>query len=543
MGHVDLAGVGVTLDDGRQLLADVSFRVGDGDVVALIGANGSGKSTLMRLIAGDQQPTDGAIVSSGGLGVMPQFIGDRSDRTVRELLLAAAPARVREAGAALTRTEAAMAAAPEDESEQIAYANALTAWGDAGGYEAEVLWDGCCRAALGLGYDEAATRSVETLSGGEQKRLVLNALLRGPDEVLLLDEPDNYLDVPGKRWLEERILETAKTVLYITHDRELLARTAKRIITLEAGTAWTHGGPYATYEDARRERRERLEELHRRWREEHERLKELVRTLRQQATLSDAMASRYRAMQTRLAKFEEKGPPPDIPRSQRVRMRLHGGRTGERVVICEGLAIPGLVRPFDAEFFYRERIGVLGPNGTGKSHLVRLFATLNDPGGPAVEHTGSCRLGARVVPGHFAQTHAHPEWQGRRVVDLITDRSVELSRAMGLLDRYELRSAAEQRFETLSGGQQARLQVLMLEVSDATLLLLDEPTDNLDVASAEALEGALEEFDGTVLAVTHDRWFARTLDRFMIVADDGTVTLTPDPVWEPADAVSGAAAR
>ena len=130
----------------------------------------------------------------------------------------------------------------DDTPTQMAYAQALADWGDAGGYEAEVTWDVCCTEALGTPWIRAQWREVRTLSGGEQKRLVLEALLRGPDEVLLLDEPDNYLDVPGKRWLEIALRETPKTVLYVSHDRELLAQTATRVVTLEGGTAWTHGG-------------------------------------------------------------------------------------------------------------------------------------------------------------------------------------------------------------------------------------------------------------------------------------------------------------
>ena len=143
----------------------------------------------------------------------------------------------------------------DDEKTQLAYAQAVADWGEVGGYDAEVLWDVCTTAALGIPFDRCRWREVKTLSGGEQKRLVLEALLRGPDEVLMLDEPDNYLDVPGKRWLEDQLRSTEKTVLYISHDRELLANTATRIVTVELGaagnTAWTHGGGFRTYHEAR----------------------------------------------------------------------------------------------------------------------------------------------------------------------------------------------------------------------------------------------------------------------------------------------------
>jgi len=535
VGYVDVAHVSVVLPDGRSLLDDVNFRVGEGATVALVGANGAGKSTLLRIIAGDQVPAAGSVARAGGLGVMRQFIGSVTDgTTVRELLLGLAPEPLRVAGERLERAEWAVAER-DDEASQLRYAHALTAWGDAGGYDAEVLWDTVTVAALGLPLDAVQHRMVHTLSGGEQKRLALEALLRGPDEVLLLDEPDNFLDVPGKRWLEEQLRATAKTVLYVSHDREVLARTADRVVTVEARTAWTHGGGFGSYHEARAARLERLDELHRRWDEEHQRLRELVITLREQAKRSDAMAPKYRAMVTRLERFEAAGPPPERPKEQNVTMRLRGGRTGVRVLQAAGLTLAGadgvaLTKPFDLDLFYGERVAVLGPNGTGKSHFLRLLAA--EP----IIHSGQWKIGARVLPGMFAQLHQHPELAGRTLVEILgrgegRRNGVDRGRAIAALRRYELHQQADQSFDTLSGGQQARLQILLLELSGATMLLLDEPTDNLDVVSADALEEGLAGYDGTVLAVTHDRWFARSFDRYIVFGADGTVTETPEPTW------------
>ena len=536
VGYLDVQSVRHQLSDGRVLLDELNFRVGEGSKAALVGANGAGKTTLLRLIAGDLPIQQGSVAKSGGLGVMRQFIGSvRDDTTVQEFLIGLSSPAIGQAWATLTAAELALMEV-DDERTQLRYAHALTGWGDAGGYSAEVLWDTVTVAALGVEYDRCKYRELATLSGGEQKRLALEALLRGPAEVLLLDEPDNYLDVPGKQWLEERLTSTSKTVLFVSHDRELLARVADRVITVEGGTAWVHGGGFASYHEARRHRHERMAELRRRWEEEHARLKELVRTLQQQAKISPDMASRYRAMQTRLAKFEAAGPPPDKPVEQNVSMRLRGGRTGVRAVIAEELELTGLMQPFSLEIYYGERVAVLGSNGAGKSHFLRLL------GGEQVRYNGGFRLGARVVPGLFAQTHQHPEWQDRTLVDLLWHGEpgrpgVDRGRAMAALRRYELHGQADQSFGTLSGGQQARFQILLLELSGSTLLLLDEPTDNLDVLSAEALEEALEAFDGTVLAVTHDRWFARTFDRFLLFGSDGRVVETPEPVFDAARVV------
>ncbi|GAB3970224.1 ABC-F family ATP-binding cassette domain-containing protein [Streptomyces sparsus] len=531
MGHVEAAHLEFVLPDGRVLLDDVSFRVGEGASVALVGANGAGKTTLLRLIAGELTADGGSVTVSGGLGVMPQFVGSvRDERSVRDLLVSVAPPRIRAAAQAVDAAELALMER-DDEAAQMGYAQALADWAEAQGYEAETRWDMCTMAALGVPYEKAQWRQVRTLSGGEQKRLVLESLLRGSDEVLLLDEPDNYLDVPGKRWLEERLRETKKTVLFISHDRELLARSAEKIISVEPGPAgsdvWVHGGGFATYHDARRERFARFEELRRRWDEKHAQLKQLVNTLKNKAAFNDGLASRYQAAQTRLRKFEEAGPPQEPPREQEITMRLRGGRTGVRAVTCTDLELTGLMKPFTLEVYYGERVAVLGSNGSGKSHFLRLLA------GEDVAHSGAWKLGARVVPGHFAQTHAHPELAGRTLLDILwTEHAKDRGQAMAALRRYELDRQAEQPFDRLSGGQQARLQILLLELAGTTALLLDEPTDNLDLESAEALQTGLEAYEGTVLAVTHDRWFARGFDRYLLFGADGRVRETPEPVWD-----------
>jgi ATPase subunit of ABC transporter with duplicated ATPase domains len=546
MGYVDVAGAGFVLPDGRELFADVSFRVGEGAKVALVGPNGAGKTTLLRMVAGDLPVQAGTIARAGGLGVMRQFIGMiGDDRTLADLALSLVAPPLREAGARLERAAAALG---ESEKSQIAYANALAHWGEAGGYDAEVLFDTVAVAILDRPWEDVKHRPVRTLSGGQQKRFALDLLLRGADEVLLLDEPDNFLDVPGKRWLEGRLRESPKSVLFVSHDRELLAQTADRVVAVEGGSAWTHPGGFASWHDARADRHERLLELRRRWDEEHEKLRDLVLTLKQKATYNDGMASRYHAAQTRLRKFEEAGPPPLPPKDQSLRMNLRGGRTGKRAVMCEQLELENLTFPFDLEIWYGDRVAVLGANGTGKSHFLRLLAAGgtepdvdNKPvdGAPLshVAHAGKARLGARVRPGHFSQTHDRPELLDRTLVEILwrgDDHRSGMDRAgaMKALNRYELAAQGDQTFGTLSGGQQARFLVLLLELSGATVLLLDEPTDNLDLASAEALEEGLKAFEGTVFAVTHDRWFTRSFDRFVLFQGDGEVVETPEPVWD-----------
>jgi sulfate-transporting ATPase len=556
VGYVDVAGVGHALPDGRVLFSDVSFRVGEGAKVALVGPNGAGKTTLLRMVAGDLPVREGSIARAGGLGVMRQFIGTITDsRTLTDFALSLAPPDLQAAGERLAAAERALHAAEARgrlgsvaQRAQLRYADALTAWGEAGGYDAEVLFDTVSTVVLDKPWESTHDRLISTLSGGEQKRFALELLLRGPEEVLLLDEPDNFLDVPAKRWLEARLRACAKSVLYVSHDRELLAQTADQVVAVEGGSAWVHGGGFASWHDARAARHERLDELRRRWDEEHAKLRELMLMYKQKASYNSGMASRYQAAQTRLRKFEEAGPPPLPPRDQDIRVRLTGARTGRRAVICERLELEGLTYPFDLEVWYGDRVAVLGGNGTGKSHFLRLLARGgSDPHESPVDgvklapvaHAGVARLGARVRAGHFSQTHDRPDLADRSLVDVLwrgDEHRAGLDRqaAMGALSRYELAAAGDQRFGTLSGGQQARFLVLLLELSGATLLLLDEPTDNLDLASAEALEDGLASYRGTVLAVTHDRWFTRSFDRFVLFRGDGEVVETAEPVWDAA---------
>jgi ATPase subunit of ABC transporter with duplicated ATPase domains len=518
VGSIRVDGLGWKLPSGEELFRDVSFSVGAGDRVALVGANGVGKTSLLRIVTGEQAPTSGTVSIDGRLGVMRQLVGMGDGREggpddVRGLLMSLAPQRIGAAAVRLRRAEERL------DTDPMRYADALTAWGDVGGYDIEVAWDEACGRSLGADFRDVADRTLRTLSGGEQKRLALEYLLRSEDDVLVLDEPDNFLDVPAKRWLERELNTSRKTVLFVSHDRELLAASANKIVTIEASGAWTHGGGFATYDDAKRAHDERRAHDTALFDQERERLEEIVAEMRRRAKISEKFAPRLRASESRLRQFLEKNERPPEVRDQRIDVRLRGARTGKRAVVLERFELSGLTEPLDTELWYGERIAVLGPNGAGKSHFLRLLA-----GDASVQHSGVWRLGANVVPGLFHQTHEHPEWSGRTLVEILHDHDVVLAPAMGMLRRYEIHGCAHQPFETLSGGQQARFQILLLEISGATLLLLDEPTDNLDLVSAEALEHGLAQFDGTVIAVTHDRWFLRGFERFLEFGADCSVT-------------------
>jgi ATPase subunit of ABC transporter with duplicated ATPase domains len=525
MGFIELADVGYAFPGGHTLFDKVSFKVPDGQRVALVGANGVGKTSLLRLIADPELGHTGSIRAIGRLARMPQMVHDpASGSTVRQLLLAQAPLALARAGNALLQAEGRMAADTTDAS-GTAYADAVHRWGELGGYDLEVTWNTASIAAMETPFEAIANRPASTLSGGELKRILLEALLRSDVDVLLLDEPDNFLDVRGKEWLETSMTGSRKTILYISHDREFLANTSTQVVTLEARGAWTHPASFITHEEARRQRLAGLEEDHRRYREQRAALIATLKEYRRRAQQSDAWGPKVRAAQSRLRMFEEKTELVERPREQKVTIRLGGGRTGTIALRLKNLSLPNLVRPFSTEILFGQRVGVIGRNGTGKSHFMRLLAGL------PVEHAGEWMLGARVKVGYFSQIHDSPHLARAAPLAILTREGLDRTAAMGTLRRYELDGAADVPFEKLSGGQQARLQILVLEVRGSTMLLLDEPTDNLDVASADALEYALWQYEGTILAVTHDRWLLKSFQRFLVFGSDGSVIERDDPIW------------
>ncbi len=521
MSHVICSGLSYAHPGGDLLFCDVSFRVSPGQKVGVVGTNGVGKSTLFGVLTGSLAPEEGEVSVGGRFAYMTQDVGVAGDvRTVGELLLSLAPRALRSAGERMAVAERRLGEGHDDAG--MDFATAIGDWSELGGYELQGQWDAACRRIVRSGFAEIADRLAVTLSGGERKRLVLDLLFASDADVLLLDEPDNFLDVPAKRALEQQIAASKKTVVVISHDRELLAAAVSWILTVEGDGAWMHAGSYATYPQARAARQRKLGDAVKRWKQEERRLFALMKTFKERARYSSDWAKKADAAETRWRRFADEGPPPAPVVDQQIRVRMRGGDSARKALVLDDVGIEDLVLPFSEEVHLGERVGLVGPNGGGKTRLMRALA------GERVADAGEVRIGNRVSIGSFTQLNARDDFAGRRAIDIVTERVGALQPAMSALARYGLADAAQRPYDVLSAGQKARLEILCLELEGHNLLLLDEPTDNLDIDSCEALEAALDGFEGTLVAVSHDRAFLRRMDRFLMVLHDGTVLAFPD---------------
>jgi ATPase subunit of ABC transporter with duplicated ATPase domains len=250
-----------------------------------------------------------------------------------------------------------------------------------------------------------------------------------------------------------------------------------------------------------------------------------MRIMKARAAQNFKNATKANAAETRWEKFVKAGPPPPPVPDQQILVRLRGADSARRVVQLTDVSIGDLFLPFSHEVYFGERVGLIGPNGTGKTHLLNALAGASTAD---AQVEGTIGFGPRTTVGMFTQVNDRPEFRGRTCLDIVRDRRFDEEQAMKALARYRIGRQSRQEFHTLSGGQKARLEILCLELDGHNVLLLDEPTDNLDVDSSEALEQALDGFEGTVIAVSHDRAFLAQLDRFVMINDDGEVFAIPD---------------
>ena len=512
---------------GNQIFENTSFVLKEGERAALIGENGSGKSTLFRLMARELVPDAGAVTHRRGLriGYLHQDSDLDADLTVRDTLAGAA-GDATALNAELHALEAKLAE-PLDDTEMADVIERYTAVLerlDAGQDTdmetrlAEVLG--------GLSFPPHRwDQRVGELSGGERKLVDVARLLLDRPDVLLLDEPDNHFDIETRAWLE-RWLTTEYTgaVCLISHDRYMIDRVATAIFELEDGQIREYPGNYSAYRELKRARLEREAELRELQEREYLKLKRSAEQLTQWARMNDKFASRAENQRRKLAEERERleSTPKPILDRKRIGVDFAAERGSTDVVIAENASKAYgdriVFEPFDLLLRHGERIGLVGPNGAGKTTLVRMILGEEPPSG------GTIRLGPSVTVGYYAQEHetldpeATPLDTLRRLKPMTEQQALSALVSM-LFDRND----AMNRIGALSGGERARLQIALLILGGANLLVLDEPTNNLDIASGEALEAALGEFPGTVLTISHDRYFLDAICTRTIAIADGVV--------------------
>jgi ATP-binding cassette subfamily F protein 3 len=523
---------------GNPVLDEVDLEILEGERIGLVGENGGGKSTLFKLIAGVEQPTEGSVTRRRNLttGYLTQEADPlQSGKTVFEAVAEISP----EATALASRLHALESAMSSDRfSEDGGYMEQVLAeYGDVqerfealGGYALEHQVEDVL-GGLGFGPDRYG-QTVGSLSGGEKKLVNLARILLKKPDLLLLDEPDNHLDLEAKAWLEGFINSYQGTVLVISHDRYLLDRVAKKILELEDGEIDVYVGNYSYFAEERQRRLLKRHELYTLQQDELKRLEVILRNLKSWARQNPKFAPRADSMEKRVERARREASERPVLLRDRIKVAFDAERSGVKVLELKGihkaLQEEGregrtLFRPFDLTILYGERVAIVGPNGSGKTTLMRIIAGDVEPDG------GTVRLGPSVVMGHYTQEHESLP-AAMTLIDFVRSlKPITEQAAIGVLRRlfFSYRDM-HNTIGKLSGGEKSRLQIARLMLTDANFLILDEPTNNLDIASIEVLEAALLDFDGTILTVSHDRYFLdRIVTRTAAISTDGNVRLYP----------------
>ena len=538
----------------HTIFRDLSWEVQHDQKIGLIGPNGAGKSSLFKLMIGEHSPEKGgAVIKAKGVtvGYLPQHPEFDPERTAIALALEGNP-RIAEIEKELQRIEEKLGT-PEVYNNAKALERALDAqhtlleeYESLGGmnYTSRVR-----ELLRGLGLPETDfEKPVRALSGGQKKLIGLARLLLARPSVLLLDEPDNHLDMPGKAYLEKLINEYPGAVVIISHDRYILDAVTTHIAEIEDGKITTFIGNYTEFIVDKEERLARQEELYQVQQREIARLEMAVKRYRQWVILNDKFATRIRNMEARIERMDKIERP--ILERRKMDLALNGWRGSNQVLelvdVCKSFPKTPKSPDFgertrslemsprrdddasdsrsilnDVNFLIRhgERVGLIGANGAGKSVLLRLILGKEEP------TQGEIKIGPSVKVGYYAQEHDTLDFNQTLIEAVRMAGNMSESNAVSFLIRYLFSyQQATQRIGSLSGGERSRLQLALLVLSGANFLLLDEPTNNLDIASAEVLENALYDFNGTVLVISHDRYFLdRTVNRIFAL-EGGTIS-------------------
>lgn len=515
----------------REILSGVTFSLEDGDRLAIVGVNGSGKSTLMRLITGEYTPDDGAvyIAKDKTVGMLEQddafhilqgTDGSPVSETVIGQMYAAFPELCR-MEARLAQIEARLPHAQGDELSRLSaeFASLNARFAEDGGLH----YKSRCRSFLiRLGFaEEFHTMPIEKLSGGQRTRLALARLLSREPDILLLDEPTNHLDTDTMVWLEEHLAGYKKTLLLVSHDRYFLDRVTNKTLDIENHTAKLYRAPYTEYLRLKAEDRAAQEKKYALQQKEIARQEAYIAQQRAWNRERNIIAAESR--EKALARMEKVERPADLPKSIRFSF-TESGESGNDVLSVRRLAksFPNktLFTDLSFEVKKRDRLFILGPNGCGKSTLIKLLL------GKLTPDAGKIEFGYNVTVGYYDQENQNLTPENTVLEELwstyptLTQTEIRNTLALFLFRGDDI----EKTVSVLSGGERARLTLAKLILSRMNLLILDEPTNHLDIQSREALETALSGFDGTIIAVSHDRYFtAKLATRILAISQEGAL--------------------
>ncbi len=511
----------------KEILENISFAVEDGDRVGIVGVNGSGKSTLLRMITGKLEQSDGAvyIAKDKSVGMMEQddafnvIEGGSFDDTVLSQMYAAYPELCRDEDR-LSELEELLKSAEGEELKRYTaeFSETNSRFIDNGGLH----YKSRCRSILSkLGFsEEYLSNRVSSLSGGERARLNLARLLFREPDVLILDEPTNHLDTDTLEWLEGILSSYKKTLLVVSHDRYFLDKVTTKTLDIEHHAAKLYGVPYSKYTEQKEADRKAAEKKYDLQQKEIARLEAYIEQQRRWNRERNIIAAESR--EKAIARMEKVERPKDAPQSIRF------GFTKNRESGNDVLSVRGLSMEFPAKKLFenisfevkkREHVFIAGANGTGKSTLLKILLEKI----PAT--AGVFELGYNVTIGYYDQENQNLD-PSKTVIDELWDaypdkNQTELRNTLALF-MFRGEDAFKQ-VAVLSGGERARLTLAKLILSKMNLLILDEPTNHLDIQSREALESALEGFDGTIIAVSHDRYFIKKLATRVIELKDGGI--------------------
>ncbi len=501
---------GVTVEYGTDVvLNNINFSINEGDRLGIVGVNGAGKSTLAKIIAGTFTPSAGSvyIAKDKTVSMLAQNAMLESENTVLAEMLDAFPEIV-----AAERRLGELSASIENHiggNETIEkYATLTEDFRKMGGYEYRSRTKSTL-ARFGFGED-SLDKTINKLSGGERTRLALVKLLLREPDLLILDEPTNHLDMETLAWLEEHLRSYKKTLILISHDRYFLDRAANKILDIEHTEATIYNGNYSAYAVQKAEQRKALAKKHELQQKEISRIEAIIDQQRRWGQAHNFITIKSKQKQIEHLEKDSVSAPKNLPKN--ISLRFSEAReSGSDVLFAENISKSygerKILSDISFEVKKRDRIMIVGPNGCGKSTLVRILGGLDE------DYSGVLRFGYNVIPGYYDQE--------QQTLDNDSTVLEEVCHAHDKLTMPVVRSALasflfftedmDKKVSVLSGGERARLMLCKMILSQINLLILDEPTNHLDIGSREALEDALMQFSGTIIAVSHDRYFVRKL--------------------------------